>query len=227
MQHHHHEPHAAPPAPTEARPSGPSQPAARPCCHGAPPSPPPATVQPPAAGQAYTCPMHPEVVQDGPGDCPICGMALEPRTVQLDAGEDVHVRALRRRFWVSAALTLPLFVAAMAEMIVGERARHALGSGALAWVQLALATPVVAWGGWPFFARAWTSVRTLRLNMYTLIGLGVAVAYLFSLVATLFPAVLPPAFLSHGSVPLYFESAAVIVVLVLLGELLELRARSR
>jgi len=178
-------------------------------------------------GQTYTCPMHPEVVQSDPGACPICGMALEPRHVQREATEDPHLHDVVRRFWVCAVLTFPLFLAAMSEMVWGDRLRHSLGSGTLAWIQLALATPVVTWGGWPFFLRAWTSIRTFRLNMYTLIGIGVAVAYLFSLFATVAPTALPAAFSSHGSPPLYFEAAAVIVVLVLLGEILELRARSR
>lgn len=177
--------------------------------------------------QSYTCPMHPEIVQEGPGACPICGMALEPRLVELGAEDDAHLRDVRRRFWVSAVLTLPLFLLAMSEMVWGDRVHHALSSTALAWIQFALATPVVAWGGWPFFLRAWTSIRTLRLNMYTLIGIGVAVAYVFSVFATALPSAVPAAFVEHGSTPLYFEAAAVIVVLVLLGEILELRARSR
>ena len=177
--------------------------------------------------QSYTCPMHPEVVQEGPGACPICGMALEPRLVELGEEDSAHLRDVLRRFWVSAGLTLPLFLLAMSEMVGGEQLRHSVGATLLGWIQLALATPVVGWGGWPFFLRAWTSVRTLRLNMYTLIGIGVAVAYAFSVFATALPSALPTAFLSHGSAPLYFEAAAVIVVLVLLGEILELRARSR
>jgi Cu+-exporting ATPase len=171
--------------------------------------------------------MHPEIVRDGPGTCPICGMALAPRTVQLGEMEDPHLRDVTRRFWVSAGLTLPLFAAAMVEMLAGESFREFAHSPAFAGIQLALATPVVLWGGWPFLMRAWTSVRTFRLNMYTLIGIGVSVAYLFSVFATLIPAALPAAFMSHGTVPLYFEAAAVIVTLVLLGEVLELRARSR
>jgi len=154
-------------------------------------------------------------------------MALEPRLVELGAEDDSHLRDVRRRFWVSAVLTLPLFLLAMSEMVWGDRVHHALSSTALAWIQFALATPVVAWGGWPFFLRAWTSIRTLRLNMYTLIGIGVAVAYAFSVFATALPSAVPAAFVKHGSTPLYFEAAAVIVVLVLLGEILELRARSR
>jgi Cu+-exporting ATPase len=171
--------------------------------------------------------MHPEIVRDAPGSCPICGMALEPRTVTLDAVEDVHLKGMTLRLWVCVALSLPLFLAAMAEMIWGARIHHVVSERAFAWGQLALATPVVLWGGWPFFERAWVSFRTLRLNMYSLIGLGIAVAYLFSVFAVLFPAALPEAFKANGLVPLYFEAAAIITTLVLLGEVLELRARSQ
>jgi Cu+-exporting ATPase len=196
------------------------------CCHAAaPPAPPPAVT----AGQKleWTCPMHPEIIRDAPGNCPICGMALEPRTVTLDDVEDVHLKDVTRRFWVSVVLSLPLVVTAMAEMIWGVAVRHAIPEALLGWGQFALATPVVLWGGWPFFERAWVSFRTLRLNMYSLIGLGVAVAYVFSVFAVLFPGALPEAFKAHGLVPLYFEAAAVITTLVLLGEVLELRARSQ
>jgi len=175
----------------------------------------------------WTCPMHPEVVRDAPGNCPVCGMALEPRTATLEDVENVHLKDMTRRFWASVALSLPLVLAAMAEMVWGMEFRHAVNEGLFAWGQLALATPVVLWGGWPFFERAWVSFRTLRLNMYSLIGLGVAVAYLFSVFAVLVPDALPEAFKAHGLVPLYFEAAAVITTLVLLGEVLELRARSQ
>ncbi|HSD41321.1 MAG TPA: copper-translocating P-type ATPase [Burkholderiales bacterium] len=175
----------------------------------------------------WTCPMHPEIVRDAPGNCPICGMALEPRTATLEDVENVHLKDTTRRFWMSVALSLPLVATAMAEMIWGMEFRHAVNESLFAWGQLALATPVVLWGGWLFFERAWVSFRTLRLNMYSLIGLGVAVAYLFSVFAVLFPDPLPEAFKAHGLVPLYFEAAAVITTLVLLGEVLELRARSQ
>jgi Cu+-exporting ATPase len=196
------------------------------CCHAAsPPAPPPAVT----AGQKleWTCPMHPEVIRDAPGNCPICGMALEPRTVTLDQVEDVHLKDVTRRFWVSVALSLPLVLTAMAEMIWGTAVRHAVPEALFAWGQFALATPVVLWGGWPFFARGWVSFRTGRLNMYSLIGLGITVAYVFSVFAVLFPGALPEAFTTHGMAPLYFEAAAVITTLVLLGEVLELRARSQ
>jgi Cu+-exporting ATPase len=191
-----------------------------------------ARAEPPAAVTAatkieWTCPMHSEIIRDAPGNCPICGMALEPRTATLEDVENVHLKEVTRRFWVSVALSLPLVVTAMAEMLWGAAVRHAVDERLFSWGQLALATPVVLWGGWSFFERGWISFRTLRLNMYSLIGLGVAVAYLFSVFAVLFPAALPEAFKAHGLVPLYFEAAAVITTLVLLGEVLELRARSQ
>jgi len=185
------------------------------------------TPEPDDGAATYTCPMHPEIVQDGPGDCPICGMALEPRQPAPAEEDEAQLRALRRRFAWSAALSLPLFLGAMGEMVLGGEQHPAGGSRWFAWLQFALATPVVFWAGGALLRRAWSSVRTLHLNMYTLIGSGVLLAYLFSVFATLAPGALPPAFQSHGAVPLYFEAAAVIVTLVLLGELLELRARSR
>ncbi|WP_265564138.1 heavy metal translocating P-type ATPase [Sphingomicrobium arenosum] len=177
-------------------------------------------------GTIYTCPMHPEIRQVGPGSCPICGMALEPETVGLGDGPDPELVDMTRRFWVSAFFTLPLFVYAMSDMIPGVSFDQLIEPARAQWAQLALATPVVLWGGWPFFVRAWQSLRTRNLNMFTLIGFGVAIAYLFSLVATLVPDVFPPAFRDHsGRVGVYFEAAAVITTLVLLGQVLELRAR--
>jgi P-type Cu+ transporter len=181
----------------------------------------------PGSKLEWTCPMHPEVVRDAPGNCPICGMALEPRTVTLDDVEDVHLKDITRRFWLSVLLSAPLVIAAMAEMAWGTEMRRPINETAYGWIQLALATPVVLWGGWPFLERAGVSFRTRRLNMYSLIGLGVAVAYVFSVFAVLAPGALPAAFKTHGMVPLYFEAAAVITTLVLLGEVLELRARSQ
>ena len=174
----------------------------------------------------YTCPMHPEIVRDEPGSCPICGMALEPRTVSLDEEDNAELRDMTRRFWVSLALTLPVFVVAMAEYVPG------LGFGiprsAMTWFELVLATPVVLWGGWPFFVRGWQSVVNRSLNMFTLIALGTGVAWAYSVVAAIFPDIFPPSFRdAEGNVAVYFEAAAVIVTLVLLGQVLELRARSQ
>jgi Cu+-exporting ATPase len=172
--------------------------------------------------------MHPQIVRDAPGNCPICGMALEPRTVSLEEEENPELADMRRRFRVSAALTIPLVAAAMAEMLPGRPLEGALPPRALPWIGLALATPVVLWGGWPFFVRGWSSIVNRALNMFTLIGLGVALAYAYSVVATLAPSVFPASFRNdHGEVGTYFEPAAVIVTLVLLGQVLELKARSR
>ncbi len=176
----------------------------------------------------WTCPMHPEIVRDAPGDCPICGMALEPRTVAGEAEENPELASMTRRFWVGAALSLPLLVLAMAHDFGLDAVARLLPGRALSWVQLGLATPVVLWGGWPFFVRAWRSVVNRSLNMFTLIGLGVAVAYGYSLVATLAPELFPESFRGpEGRVGVYFEAAAVITTLVLLGQVLELRARHR
>jgi len=182
------------------------------------------------AGRAdaiYTCPMHPEVEQVGPGACPKCGMDLEPKTLQLDAGEDdPELRSMTRRFWSAAALTLPVFLMSMLPML-GVPVDRWLGPTIGPWLQLALATPVVLWAGWPFFERGFRSIVTGHLNMFTLIAIGTGAAYLYSLVAVLFPAVIPHQFRHNGGVPMYFEAAAVIITLVLLGQLLELRARQR
>jgi P-type Cu+ transporter len=174
----------------------------------------------------YTCPMHPEVIRNAPGFCPICGMALEPRTATLAEDDNSELIDMKRRFWVSAALSLPLLALAMSEMIPGDPVRTAIGMGLVNWISLALAAPVVLWGGWPFFVRAWYSIVNLSLNMFTLIGLGVAVAFVFSVIATLFPQIFPHSFTGHsGSAPVYYEAAAVITTLVLLGQVLELKAR--
>jgi Cu+-exporting ATPase len=175
----------------------------------------------------YTCPMHPEVVRAEPGACPICGMALEPRTLQDGPEDDTELRDMGRRFWLSLALTLPVFALAMSEMLPGQPVQHALGERAIGWLQLSLTTPVVLWGGWPFFQRAWASLVNRSLNMFTLIALGTGTAYVYSLVATLWPQGFPAAARTHGAVAVYFEAAAVITTLVLLGQVLELRARSR
>jgi heavy metal translocating P-type ATPase len=174
----------------------------------------------------YTCPMHPQVRKIGPGSCPICGMALEP--VDASAPEDTsELRDMTRRFWVSTALALPLLLITMSEFIPGLHLPQRIGINTYNWLQAVLATPVVLWGGWPFFVRGWQSFRTWHLNMFSLIALGTGTAFLFSVYALLFPATLPEAFKINGMLPLYFEAAAVIVVLVLLGQVLELRARSR
>ena len=176
----------------------------------------------------HTCPMHPQVVQMGPGRCPICGMTLEPRVVTAEPMEDAELGDMRGRLWFSALLTVPLVMLAMSEMLPGDPIGRALGGRVIAWIQLALATPVVVWGAAPFFERAMRSLRTRRLDMFTLIALGTAAAYGYSVVATLAPWLFPHATYGHRGTPdLYFEAAAVITTLVLLGQVLELRARSR
>ncbi|MDL1871081.1 heavy metal translocating P-type ATPase [Deltaproteobacteria bacterium PRO3] len=177
----------------------------------------------------YTCPMHPEIIRDAAGNCPICGMALEPRTIELTEEENPELRDMSRRFWVGVVLSLPLLVLAMGEMIPALGfLRRLLPPPWWNLVQLGLATPVVLWGGWPFFERGWRSVVNRSLNMFTLIALGTGVAYLYSLIATFFPQIFPASFQGHhGEVPVYFEAAAVIVTLVLLGQVLELRARGQ
>jgi P-type Cu+ transporter len=176
----------------------------------------------------YYCPMHPEVIRNEPGSCPICGMALEPRTVTLETEANPELTDMTRRFWVCLGFTVPLVVLAMGRMLPGVELEHLASSRTLHWIELALATPVVTWGAKPFFERGWASVVNRSLNMFTLIAIGVGVAYFYSLIAVLFPEAFPPAFRGHGGqVEVYFEAAAVIVTLVLLGQVLELRARSQ
>jgi Cu+-exporting ATPase len=176
----------------------------------------------------YTCPMHPEVVRPGPGSCPICGMALEPRTVAASPEENPELRDMTRRFWVSFALTAPLMVISMGAMFWEMPLHRLLPDAALPWLELALATPVVLWGGWPFFQRFWTSLTNRSPNMFTLIGMGTGVAYGYSIVATLAPWIFPESLRTMGGYPdVYFEAAAAITTLVLLGQVMELRARSR
>jgi Cu+-exporting ATPase len=178
----------------------------------------------PAQGTVWTCPMHPEIRRDAPGSCPICGMALEPLEPTLEEGPNPELIDMSRRFWVSAVFSVPLVILTFGAELLGWQP---LSMSASVWLQLALATPVVLWGGWPFFARFWASLRSRNLNMFTLIGLGVGVAYGYSLVATVAPDLFPPSFRTMGgAVPVYFEAAAVITTLVLLGQVLELRARS-
>ena len=175
----------------------------------------------------YTCPMHPEVRQQGPGACPFCGMALEPAMVTLDEGPNVELIDMTRRFKVSAALGLPVMVFAMAEMLAPEAVHGAVNVRAADWIQLALATPVVLWAGWPFFTRAWDSVVNRSPNMFTLIGIGVGAAYAYSVAATVAPGLFPDGFQMHGRVEPYFDTAVVVTALVLLGQVLEIRARTR
>jgi Cu+-exporting ATPase len=182
-----------------------------------------AYVQPRAESIEWTCPMHPEIVQNGPGDCPICGMALEPKTITAGEVENPELADMTRRFWVAAALSTPLVVLAMAGMAITW-----LSHGIRGWIELALATPVCLWAGWPLLVRGARSIQSRNLNMFTLIALGVGVAYVFSVVAVLAPGIFPAGLRGHmGAPPVYFEAAAVIVTLVLLGQVLELRARAR
>jgi P-type Cu+ transporter len=175
----------------------------------------------------YTCPMHPQIVRSEPGSCPICGMALEPRTMTADTGENPELKHMRRRLWVGTVLTVPIFIAAMGDFIPGHPLELLASPRTWAWFEMLLASPVVLWGGWPFFVRGWKSIVTRNLNMFTLIGLGIGVSYFYSMIATLFPGIFPPSFRDQsGEVASYFEAAAVITVLVLLGQVLELKARS-
>ncbi len=185
----------------------------------------PAAAAPP--GTIYICPMHPEIRQVGPGACPICGMALEPEDVTADAGPNPERLDMTRRFWVALLLTVPVFVLEMAAHVPGLDLHRILPHGLSAWLQLAFATPVVLWAGFPFFQRATASLRTMNLNMFTLIAMGIGVAWLYSTIAVLAPGLFPPAFRTMGGVPVYFEAAAVITVLMLLGQVLELGAREK
>jgi Cu+-exporting ATPase len=188
----------------------------------------PVNIIAPQTKTEYVCPMHPEIVRDQPGNCPICGMALEPRVVTLEEQENPELKDMKRRFWVSLALTLPVFLLAMSEMIPGQPVQHMLEARLVTLVQFALSTPVVLWGGWPFFQRGCASIINRSPNMFTLIAIGTGAAYGYSVVATLFPGIFPDSFRGHGGeVAVYFEAAAVITTLVLLGQVLELRARSQ
>ncbi|MFN3735647.1 copper-transporting P-type ATPase [Hydrogenophaga sp.] len=194
--------------------------------HHHPPVAPPRAASPAPQGAEYTCPMHPQIRQIGPGHCPICGMALEPVVASADAGESPELRDMTRRFWIALALTLPVFALEMGAHLIDLH--HLVAPHTSNAIQLLLGTPVVLWAGWPFFARAAASVRHRSLNMFTLIALGTGAAWLYSLVATLAPHLFPPAMRgADGAVAVYFEAAAVITVLVLLGQVLELRAREK
>jgi P-type Cu+ transporter len=188
----------------------------------------PLGVEQPREKVEYVCPMHPQIVRDRPGSCPICGMALEPRTVSAQEESNPELIDMTRRFWASTALAIPLVALSMSEYLPGRPLDRLMSRQFLLWIQLVLSTPVILWGGWPFFTRAWLSLVTRQLNMFTLIAMGVGVSYVFSLVATFAPGIFPPSFRNtHGMVEVYFEVAAVITTLVLLGQVLELRARSR
>ena len=182
--------------------------------------------KPAPAGAFYTCPMHPQIRQVGPGHCPICGMALEPETVTADAGPSAELIEMTRRFWIGLALAVPVVLLEMGGHLTGLK--MLLGAETSNWIQLVLATPVVLWAGWPFFERAWASLVSRNLNMFTLIAMGTGVAWTYSVIATVAPGLFPPAFRGpDGAVAIYFEAAAVITVLVLLGQVLELRAREQ
>src|SRR5260370_3394651 len=184
----------------------------------------------PVSGQKlqYTCPMHPEVVRGEPGDCPICGMALEPKTVALSEETSPELTNMTRRFWISLAVTVPLILLAMADMLPGQPLQGSIPAKAMNWIEFILATPVVLWGGWIFFQRGWASLVNKSPNMFTLIGIGTSVAYAYSAIATFAPGLFPRSFLGAGGTPhVYFEVAASLTGLVLLGQVFELRARSR
>src|ERR1700691_429111 len=188
----------------------------------------PAVPVQPASRVEYTCPMHPEIVRAVPGSCPICGMALEPRDAVMDQEENVELVSMTRRFWTSVALTVPILALAMSDLIPGQPLQNALSPRAIGWIEFLLATPVVLWAGWPFFERGWASIVNRSLNMFTLIALGTGTAYSYSMIAVLFPGIFPDSFrVMGGTVPIYFGAASALTTLVLLGQVLELRARSR
>jgi Cu+-exporting ATPase len=187
----------------------------------------PEAISVPATHTEYTCPMHPEIVRDQPGNCPICGMTLEPKTITAEE-ENPELDRMTRRLWVGIGFTLPLLAVMMSDLLPGHPIQHLLAGRSLGWVEFACATPVVLWGGWPFFQHGWTSIVTLHLNMFTLISIGSGSAYLYSVAAVLLPQIFPASFRDgSGQLGLYFEAAAVITVLVLLGQVLELKARSQ
>jgi Cu+-exporting ATPase len=187
----------------------------------------PAVAMQPTTRVEYACPMHPQIVRPKPGSCPICGMGLEPRDT-VDQEENPELADMARRFWISVALTIPILALAMSDLIPGQPLQNILSRRAIAWIELLLATPVVLWAGWVFFERGWASIVNRSLNMFTLIALGTGTAYVYSVIAVLFPQIFPDSFrVMGGGVPVYFEAAAAITTLVLLGQVLELRARSR
>src|SRR6266508_2097932 len=208
----HLRPSQAPPSPARQAPAS-----------GQSPAP---SLQPPASTE-YVCPMHPEVVSDRPGSCPKCGMALEPRVPDLNDAPNPELVDMTRRFWVGVVLGAPVFLLTMGDMLTGGALGHRIGSAWINWIGLALATPVVFWCGWPFFERMWQSLANASPNMFTLIGIGVGAAYTYSAAATIAPGLFPAGFRMHGAVETYFDTSVVITVLVLLGQVLELRARHR
>ena len=199
------------------------------CCavHGDGHSPVSPTAGEAPAGTIWTCPMHPQVRQEHPGPCPICGMALEPEMMTADAPPNAELQGMTRRFWIALALALPVIVLEMGGHLLSAL-HHLVPASVSLWAQLALATPVVLWAGWPFFERGWASIRSRQFNMFTLIAIGTGIAWLHSVVAVVWPELFPGAFrTAQGTVAVYFEAAATITVLVLLGQVLELRARER
>jgi len=201
--------------------------AARPHPTSMPAMPLPARASSAATALEYTCPMHPEVVRDRPGACPICGMALEARVPTLDESPNPELVDMTRRFWLAVLLGAPVLLAAMADMILPGGLSRFVGGSAINWLGLGLAAPVVLWAGWPFFVRAWASIVNRSPNMFTLIAMGVGTAFVYSLLGTFAPGLFPEGFRRRGSVDTYFDTAVVITALVLLVQVLELRARSR
>ncbi len=187
----------------------------------------PVTVPAPATKTEWTCPMHPEIVRSEPGSCPICGMALEPRTVVVDADDNPELRDMMRRMWIGAGLSVPVVALAMGDMVLGMGLGGRVDLQVTNWIGLICGTPVVLWAGWPFFERGWASIKNRRANMFTLIALGIGAAYVFSVAGTLVAGSFPEGFRVHGVVETYFDTAVVITVLVLLGQVMELRARGR
>ena len=188
----------------------------------------PAEIVRPQTRAEYTCPMHPEIVRDEPGNCPICGMALERREVTAAEEVNPELKDMTRRFWISVALAVPLLALMVSELVPSMPLQHLFSARTWAWIEFALATPVVLWCGWPFFVRGWQSVLNLHLNMFTLIALGTGASFLYSAVATTAPQIFPPSFRAEGGeIALYFEPAVIIIALVLLGQVMELRARSQ
>lgn len=187
----------------------------------------PATMKAPATRSDFTCPMHPQISRQEPGNCPICGMTLEPREITVEEANP-ELTDMTRRFWISVALAVPLLALMVSDLFPSMPLQHMLTARTWAWIEFALASPVVLWCGWPFFVRGWQSVVNRHLNMFTLIALGTGASFLYSAVATIAPRIFPPSFRAEGGeIALYFEPAVIIIALVLLGQVMELRARSQ